>query len=110
MIKQFNDQNELNPTDFALLHNIPDSTFFRWIKEYKKYQSKWLNITEDIKNSDIPLSEKYEVIDPNSNLQTGYIVNAPTLPEGFIEIEYKGVIIRAESKYLKPIMGFIHKW
>lgn len=110
MVKLYYEQKELCATDFALLNNIPDSTFFGWLKEYKQYKNNWLNITEDIKNSDIPLTSKYEIICPNDNLETSYIEKTSPLTEGFIEIEYKGVIIRAESKYLKSILGFIHKW
>ena len=110
MVKLYQDQKELTATDFALINNIPDSTFFRWIKEYKALGNKWLNITEDISNSDIPLVNKYEIVSPNDNLPSSVIEKVPALPKGFIEIEYKGVLIRAEVKYLKSIMGFIHKW
>ena len=110
MVKLYQDQKELTATDFALINNIPDSTFFRWIKEYKALGNKWLNITEDIANSDIPLTSKYEIVSPNDSLPSSVIEKAPVLPKGFIEIEYKGVLIRAEVKYLKSIMGFIHKW
>ena len=110
MVKLYHDQKELTATDFALANNIPDSTFFRWIKEYKALGDKWLNITEDITNSGIPLTNKYEIALPNDKLSSTLIEKAPILPEGFIEIEYKGVLIRAEAKYLKPIIGFIHKW
>ena len=110
MVKLYYEQKDLTATDFALFNNIPDSTFFRWLKEYKKYQNNWLNINEDIKNSYIHLCEKYEIVSPNSNLETSCIEKTPSLPAGFIEIEYKGVVIRAESKYLKLILGFINKW
>lgn len=110
MVKLFYEQKDLNATDFSLLNDIPDSTFFGWLKEYKKLKDNWLNVASDISKSDIPVKEKYQIVTPGSNIDTTFVNNPPALPEGFIEIEYKGVIIRAESKYLKAIMGFIHKW
>lgn len=110
MVKLFYEQKDLNATDFSLLNDIPDSTFFGWLKEYKKLKNNWLNVASDISKSDIPIKEKYEVASPVNNTETTFVNAPPTLPQGFIEIEFKGVIIRAESKYLKAIMGFIHKW
>jgi len=110
MVKLFYEQKDLNATDFSLLNDIPDSTFFGWLKEYNKLKDNWLNVASDISKSDIPVKEKYQIVAPGSNIDTTFVNNPPVLPEGFIEIEYKGVIIRAESKYLKAIMGFIHKW
>lgn len=42
-------ESGMNPTEFAMKYNIPDSTFFDWLKKYNANEC-YLEITSKVEN------------------------------------------------------------
>ena len=93
-------EGNLKPTEFALKYNIPDSTFFSWLK-LEDNDPQWLNLTTEVKS--ISNTSVFSIEGPKSIAFDGNLLTE--LPQNEImSLEYNGVVISFYFSHIETVL------
>jgi len=95
--------SKLSPTDFAKKYNIPDSTFFDWVKKYEANEC-WLEVTDKVEK--ITDTETFHVSGPKPLVVVADLLKEQPLKE-IMTMKYRGITISFHESVLNKVLEAI---
>ncbi len=93
----------ITPTEFAEKYNIPDSTFFDWVKKYDANEC-WLEVTNKIEA--ITDRETFHIEGPKPLVIVGDMIKDQPQEE-IMTMTYRGITISFHHTILRKVMEVI---
>ncbi len=93
----------LTATEFAMKYNIPDSTFFDWVKKYDANEC-WLEVTDKVES--LTDRETFHIEGPKPLVVVGDMLKEQPREE-IMTMTYRGITISFHQAILKKVMEVI---